>query len=136
MRGVLVDAGPLIAWVDRRDHWHDACVVAAERVHVPLVTVWPAVTEAVHLVGHVAGGANAVLGLLESGAVGLAPLASSDLPRIRELLDQYGDRDMDLADAALVRVGERDGLDTILTVDRADFRVYRLHGRRRFKILP
>ena len=41
---------------------------------------------------------------------------------------KYGDRPMDLADAALVRVAEREGVQTVFTVDRADFAVYRLHG--------
>ena len=31
---------------------------------------------------------------------------------------------------------ERDGIDTVFTVDRKDFAVYRLSGRRRIKILP
>ena len=43
---------------------------------------------------------------------------------------------MDLADAALVRVAERDGLDTVFTVDRADFAVYRLPHRKGFRIVP
>jgi hypothetical protein len=38
--------------------------------------------------------------------------------------------------AALVRVAERERIDTIFTVDRDDFEVYRLHGRRRLKIIP
>ncbi len=50
-------------------------------------------------------------------------------------MTRYRDRPMDLADAALVRVAEREGIDTIFTIDR-DFVVYRLFGRRRFKIIP
>jgi hypothetical protein len=42
----------------------------------------------------------------------------------------------DTPDAALVRVAEREGLDTILIVDRTNFAVHRLSGRRRFKIVP
>lgn len=49
---------------------------------------------------------------------------------------KYRDRPMDFAEAALVRVGEREGIDTVFTVDRKDFEVYRLSGRRRFKIVP
>ena len=43
---------------------------------------------------------------------------------------------MDLADAALVTVAEREDIQTIFTVDRKDFEVYRLHGRARFTIIP
>ncbi len=58
------------------------------------------------------------------------------VPRIRELMAKYRDRPMDFADAALVRVAERERIETIFTVDRSDFEVYRLFGRKRFKILP
>ena len=43
---------------------------------------------------------------------------------------------MGLADAALVRVAEREGLDTIVTVDRRDFPVYRIGRRKPFRIIP
>jgi len=42
---------------------------------------------------------------------------------------------MDLADATLVRVAERDGLNRILTLD-TDFRVYRFGRDRPFTIVP
>lgn len=48
------------------------------------------------------------------------------------LLEKYRDRPMDLADASLVVLAERLGITEILTVDRADFDVYRLSGNRRF----
>jgi len=40
------------------------------------------------------------------------------------------------ADAALVRVAEREGIRRIFTVDRNDFTVYRLHGRIGLAIVP
>jgi hypothetical protein len=43
---------------------------------------------------------------------------------------------MDLADAALVRVAERDGLDRVFTLDRRDFEIYRIAGRKAFRIIP
>ncbi len=64
------------------------------------------------------------------------PLDTADVPRMRELMAKYGDRPMDLADAALVRVAEREGLDTIFTVDKSDFAIYRINGKKRFKVLP
>jgi len=46
------------------------------------------------------------------GAGGLifADLGPDDCPRMRELMWKYRDLPMDLADAALVRIAERDGL--------------------------
>ena len=66
----------------------------------------------------------------------LVPLLLDDVPRMRELMHKYRDRPMDLADAALVRVAERDEIREIFTVDKSDFEIYRIHGRQRFRILP
>ena len=61
---------------------------------------------------------------------------AADVPRMRALMKKYRDLPMDLADAALVRVAEREGLSTVITIDRSDFASYRLHGTKRFRILP
>jgi predicted nucleic acid-binding protein len=74
--------------------------------------------------------------VIEAGALRLKPLDATDVPRMRVLMRKYRDQPMDLADAALVRVAEREQLHTVFTTDRSDFSVYRLHGSRRFRLLP
>jgi predicted nucleic acid-binding protein len=44
--------------------------------------------------------------------------------------------DSDFADATLVHLARRESLNTIFTVDHADFETYRIVGRRRFHIVP
>jgi len=132
---ILVDAGPMVALVDASDQHHRSCVSALRAIRGPLGTVWPALTEAMYLLLDLPKGQDAVWEMFERRAIRLLALDQEDVPRIRELMAKYADRPMDLADAALVRVAERDGLDTIFTVDRKDFKVYRMHGRRRFRIL-
>ena len=51
-----------------------------------------------------------------------------------QLLSRY-DR-MDFADASLVLLAEKTGIREVLTVDRRDFSVYRLHGKARPTLLP
>ena len=43
---------------------------------------------------------------------------------------------MDFADATLVHIAERESVQLILTIDHDDFETYRIHGRRRFRIVP
>ena len=135
MRGVLVDAGPLVAILDADDAFHEACVATLRDIREPMITVWPALTEATHLVGSNEA-RDRLLEIVEQGGLRIAPLDSRDVPRMRALMQKYRDLPMDLADAALVRVGERDGFQTVFTIDRTDFTAYRLHGTRRFQVLP
>ena len=136
MRGVLVDAGPLVAIVDRGDTHHARCVDALQGIREPLITVWPAVTEALFLVRESWPAQAALLEMLESGAVGLLPLDEDDVPRMTELMAKYRDLPLDRADAALVRVAERERLRHVFTLDQRDFRVYRPAGLGRLSLIP
>lgn len=135
MPGVLVDAGPLVALIDHADPEHEVCVEALKALRGDLVTVWPAFTEAMYLLRGSWRAQRALWSRLETDALALAPLDETDAPRMRELMEKYRDLPMDLADAALVRVAERDALTHIFTLDRTHFSVYRA-GRRRFVIAP
>ena len=133
---ILVDAGPLVALVDESDAHHVRCVSALKEVAEPMGTVWPAVAEALYLLQDVPDGQQAVLEMLRRRVVRLMPLAEEDVTRLQELMAKYVDLPMDLADAALVRVAERDGLDRVFTLDRRDFGVYRIEGRKAFRVIP
>lgn len=74
--------------------------------------------------------------MIETGAVELMPLGRDDVPRMKELMRKYRDLPMDLADAALVRVAEREKLRRIFTLDRRDFQIYRPARIGRFAIIP
>lgn len=136
MRAVLVDAGPLVALIDRGDPAHEACVTALKTITTSLVTVWPAYTEAMYLLRDSWAAQKALWSRLETGALELAPLDEFDVPRMRELMEKYRDLPMDLADAALVRVAERESLTEVFTLDRRHFALYRPGRRQRFAILP
>ena len=136
MRAVLVDAGPLVALLDRRDAAHEACVGALKTLRDPLITVWPAFTEAMYLLGRSWLGQKALWSRLETEALAMAPLDAADAARMRALMEKYRDLPMDLADAALVRVAERDALTQIFTLDRTHFSLYRPGRRRRFALVP
>jgi uncharacterized protein len=133
---ILVDAGPLVALVDSDDQHHQKCVAALQEIKEPLATVWPALAEVLYLLTDLPAGQEAVWELILRGTMGIFPLDAEDIPRIRELMRKYRDRGMELADAALIRVAERENLRKIFTIDRKDFNVYRIHGRIRPTVLP
>ncbi len=133
----LVDAGPLVAVIDADEVDHQRCVLALRVVKLPLLTTWPAFTEAMYLLGRAGGatGQQALWKLVLSDRLELAELSSAALQRTAALMAKYADLPMDLADATLVALAEERGQRRIFTLD-ADFQVYRLHGRTRFDIVP
>lgn len=136
MATVLVDAGPLVALIDRSDTWHQACREALATFREPLATVWPAITEAMYLLRSTAEAQRALWDMINLAGVRLMALQHNDCPRMRELMWKYRDLPMDLADAALVRVAERERIRRVFTIDRHDFELYRPHRLGRFEIVP
>ena len=74
--------------------------------------------------------------LLVEGIVRLLPLESDDYGRMRELMKKYRSLPMDLADAALVTVAERERLRRVFTLDRRDFSIYRPARIGKFAVIP
>ena len=136
MRAVLVDAGPLAAVLDRSDAHHEHCVNALKSLREPLLTVWPAFTEAMYLLRGSWVAQDALWQMITSQSVALVPLDADDVARMRDLMRRYRTLPMDLADAALVRVAEREHIRQIFTIDRRDFTVYRPARLGRFAIIP
>lgn len=133
---ILVDAGPLIALLHRDDRHHDLCVETLRSLREPLGTAWPVVTEAMYLLGFSWRAQDALWEMVDSGALGLVSLDPNDVPRMRELMRKYRDLPMDVADAALVRIAERESIRRIFTLDRRDFQVYRPARIGRFLLIP
>jgi uncharacterized protein len=125
VRGVLIDAGPLVALLDRSDAHHERVVASLKTIHEPLFSVWPAFVEAMYLLSFAWSAQQSLWLILENGTVQLLPLEATDFARMKALMEKYRDLPMDLADAALVCVAEREGLHTILTLDQRDFQIYR-----------
>ena len=133
---ILVDAGPLIALIHEDDNEHKHCREAFATMDEPLGTVWPAVEEAMHLLSFSSRAQEALWDMIETGAVEILPVGIDDVPRMKELMRKYRDLPMDLADATLVRVAERERLRRIFTLDRRDFQIYKPSRIGRFTIFP
>lgn len=133
---ILLDAGPMVALLHADDRHHQQCKETLQSLTEPLGSVWPAVTEAMYLLGFSWRAQDALWEFLERGGVTLLSLELRDFARMRELMKKYQDLPMDLADAALVRVAERERIHRIFTLDRRDFSLYQPEGLERFQILP
>lgn len=133
----LTDAGPLVALIDADEADPEVCALVLRGLGLPLVTTWPAFTEAMYLLSRAGGsqGRDALWKLLLSGRLEIATLSSQSLQRSAQLMVKYEDRPMDLADATLVAIAEELGERKIFTLDN-DFHIYRLHGRFRFEVVP
>ncbi|MGH9391421.1 MAG: type II toxin-antitoxin system VapC family toxin [Vicinamibacteria bacterium] len=124
MKGIA-DTGFLVAFANRNDYHHAWAVNVARSVTEPLLTCEAVLAEsAFHL-----GSVSVVLGLLDEGLIEIAFDCRSQLTALAALAKRYEDRRPDLADLCLVRMSELHPRHSVITVDRADFRVYRRNKR-------
>jgi predicted nucleic acid-binding protein len=134
----LVDAGPLMALLDRTDPHHIVCVAATKTLpYGPLLTTWPCFTEAMHLL-YRAGGSSSQQELWREvidGRLLLHESSDDELLRMRDLMAKYRDLPMDLADASVVAAAETIGQRNVFTLDH-HFRIYRLGDGSAFEVVP
>ena len=134
---ILCDASALVALISQDDNNHDRCVAILPNLEAPLVTTWSCFTEAMYLLGRY-GGWPAQQELWEYVADQLLVFHLPDEAeqrRMQELMAQYRDIPMDLADASLVATAETLNQKQIFTLDR-DFYIYRLPGNKPFNVAP
>jgi predicted nucleic acid-binding protein len=125
---VLLDTGPLIAVLDRRDARHHWACEQFDSFDAPFLTCEAVLTEACFLAKRILRGIDAVLDTLARGTVVLDFSARSEIPALASLLHRYSNVPMSLADACLVRMTELRQDARLLTLDR-DFLIYRRHDR-------
>jgi predicted nucleic acid-binding protein len=120
----IIDAGPLVALLNRRDSFHDWVTQALKALALPLFVCEPVLTEAAYLTGKPA----ALLAMLGDGSMKIGLGLEEQGDAVRRLLDRYGAR-MSLADACVVRMSELARQSRVFTLDRSDFSIYRRNGR-------
>jgi hypothetical protein len=136
MKRVLADTGPIVAILSRRDQHHKICVEALRDMPGPLFTCWPVITEAAWLLRRDSNAIQRLLNSIDAGLFEMLTLTTADAKPISAIMKKYRDIRIQLADAALVHLAARDGVDTVFTLDRRDFSVYRLPKGKVFRILP
>jgi predicted nucleic acid-binding protein len=123
---ILVDTGPLVALFDPVDGSHRRCVKILETIAEPIVTTIPVLTEVFHLLRPASQGSRRLMDFIVDGGLAIWSLDQADLTRAFELMVEYCDQPMDLADASIVVSAERQRIRKVFTVDRKDFASYRI----------
>lgn len=128
---VIVDTGPLLAFLDRGDSNHDWAKARFGELRPPLTTCEAVLSEASFLLTRIGADAGLAIALVERGVLAVGPLLGTgdDAAAIRRLMRRYDNVPMSFADACLVRLVERAANASIMTLD-ADFHIYRQARRR------
>jgi predicted nucleic acid-binding protein len=120
----IADTGLLKALLDADDARHD-WGVAQFHEHAPFYTCDAVLVELAFVLDTPIPG----LELLQRGDLVLDFDLSAQAQPLLDMLHKYRDREMELADACLVRMTELNAQCKVWTVDREDFSIYRRHGR-------
>lgn len=130
---VLLDTGPLVALLNKRDAYHTWSVENAAKLAPPFYTCEAVLAEAHFLLSGTSQGQRRLIELLASGKIELTTFVKDELDRIGRLMITYANVPMDFADACLVCMAEQvDG--TVFTLD-GDFRIYRKNRTQQLKLL-
>lgn len=132
---ILTDAGPLVALIDRDEADHQKCADCLTSLQGPMLTTWPAYTEAMYLLGEAAGwqAQENLWRIFRRGDLLIEMPARVE--RAAELMQRYSDLPMDLADATLVALAEERQLITVFSLDK-DFYIYRFGRNKHFRVVP
>ena len=137
MARALVDTGAVVALVNRTDRNHLQAVEWFRRFRGELLTTEAVITETAYVLAASAAHQRAALVWFEraraAGLLRVEPVA--DYEALARIMTQYASLPCDYADASLIALAERTGITAIATIDQRDFSVYRLQGRKRFRIL-
>jgi predicted nucleic acid-binding protein len=125
---VLLDTGPLVAYLNRNDRHHAWAIESWSALFDPLWTCEAVISEAIFLLQSVDANAEPILRLIERGVIRLDFVVEEHRADVFRLLRKYADQPMSLADACLVRMAEVFDPCQVFTTDK-DFLVYRRKGR-------
>ena len=133
-RMVLMDTGPLVAMLNKRERHHAWAMSLAAQFPPPWHTCESVLSEACFLTKSLPNGPRTVLELVRRQLLSIGLTVEEESERISLLMDRYSNQPMSLADACLVRMSELHDDCVLLTLD-SDFRVYRRNGRQAIPLL-
>lgn len=131
-----MDTGPLVAILSPNERDHQVCTSVLHNLPSPLVTCWPVVTEAMWLLRKSPRTVRRLLSAVSSGILEIPIVTNGEAEPIEAIMEQYESLRPQFADAMLVYLAHRENIETIFTLDRRDFSVYRTRRKRPFQLIP
>ena len=128
-QSILLDTGPLVAFLNRRDKFHKWAMAQWGQIAPPMLTCEAVVSEACFLLAGTSKGSDSVMQLIQRKIISISFRLDENIQPVRKLLAKYCSVPMSLADACLVRMSELDQSSQVFTLD-SDFNLYRKDGRR------
>lgn len=135
---LIVDAGPLYAAAATEDNDHQRCVELLSQAQGPLLVPELVVTEVAYLLSDRLGAHAecAFARALAGGELIAEPVMDTEWERVAELVEQYEDLPLGMADASLVALAERHGATEIASLDHRHLGVVRPRHTTSFTLLP
>ena len=124
MLKTLIDSGPLIALFDRSDKYHQKCLHFIKEFKGELITSWSVITEVSHMLDFNLQVQIDFLKWIELGGITLYDLSQNDIVNIRMMMEKYVEIPMNLADATLMFIANKENIKDIISID-SDFDIYR-----------
>jgi predicted nucleic acid-binding protein len=135
VKPVLLDTGVIVALLDRSESQHEACAKIIKTIEAPLLTCEAVITESCYLLRKLPGASAAVIENVAAGIFQISFQLSTDTEGLKQRLRKYQQKEIDLADACLIRMADEFGTGDILTLDK-DFEIYRWGKNKVFRIMP
>ncbi len=134
---VLVDTGPLIAFYSEEDSYHAACKKQMQMLPVgKTYTCWPVIVETAYMLRKRPMQRDDFLQTVRQGNLTILSLRAHDLEPVQEILAKYHDHSIDLADACLLHLADREEISTILTINHRHFAMFRKANGEALRLLP
>ena len=128
MAAVVVDTGPIVAFLHEGERHHDWAIEQFSTLPLPFITCEAVIVEATFLLRRSNRSHEKLLDLITSDALMIGFDLEGEAEVVSALMTRYSNVPMDLADACLVRMAEQHANRTVLTLD-SDFHIYRKHRR-------
>lgn len=134
---MLLDTGPLVAYLDRSDTEHESIAAVLDPFTGTLCTTSSVITEAMHLLKDYHNGPRRLADFIQSAGVQVFECSQpQQLLSAVVLIEKYADAPMDFADATIVLLSQEVRTNLVITLDRRGFRTYRTPSGKAFDILP